>query len=1741
MGEKETQGSGETPQGVRILVLLPAGDKNIGDAEKEWDNSGAAKCFNAQVDFLTVKTGGEKGKCLTIAKSCAVGGKVKKLGDALAPEDIMGNGYCLGIAYGDRLTAWICDNDTLTPKNHPEKAKLPFILITTKSKVDKPHLKAYPSEELVGMLLARLMDWAADCAGPKKVVKGWPEVYEWRAFFYKDKEPQSSNACLEAFVNNAKDFDQRAGEKVFTFGSGEDGKEQLKRCSEDCSKVKLFCVYAASAPDATAYNTVVKAIDELSGKTNDTKILVTDACWDVPKECANLQIAQLCGTQSQTAKGKLLVGQKLFCWLIPVLLELALKIVKWCRGIKATESGGEKSIADLITEFGPLMAVQETTFSFIKREMFIPFSYSFREASEAKKAKYAPTENMRLLEEAHEAVAVALSRIQTAADKFKKERTGAKPESLKTETKSDSPETEAKPKTLKEATTEFAEAFEKNVLKPCFAAREVFFVDDKHGWAFPFKMPENCVREVAEHSRVIQVAYRRNDENTEAVQLYRIREKVAVPITDSLLKWLCNIGSEELLSFYYGKDDKERRASFSQDGFSSETMIICSRSQQRAEEKSGKRNAVWDLDKDVILDRLIMANLEKPDRNKPVGRYRYNYLYYIPVYNWDGSGSTPAVAFFSDVKFCDFELSALKMVVTRFYSVLYTEDRVRKVKLSAVRAAIGAIMSRNGSHNIGSHVLASLSHNVGTMPDDRVLYQYIQHRMDYIATATTDAPRWTQPTMFVASMMKEFLRQKHLLEHISGSEGLHAYKFQGHSAGGDQENTIRVHVRRINPTEQELKDGEWEKRGFLDKGSECVTEFIRYPNEKDGEARVDISQDIAVAISGGVIGQHAFYTILENVLRNAAKHEWSQIDSARRKHLDLYVDFVDRPDKGSVACRVWTKCVWTKEAPAGEDQNKNDQVKQPPSADDKLLGNMRNKIGSSFVDTAGELRKENWGIAEMRISAGYLRGSDMADVAGLSSPVSALKIIRPVLVETECEQKCLGYCFEIGKPKELLVVLKDETARKIGQTLGLGETNKKVGKSKITVNSKLSKNAASAFAVSEKSMTGGGGNDSVAGNAEQSKPRGKSSESTAYILKRVDRETEQMIDGSSISCEPYKNVAITSANPGQFIKVQSESEGGAATELNEAHNVVLTQANANALQYGVEFRAASEVGGAEANSYSYVLFEDSDLKQELLPFVPFRVLTQGDGYEGDFFDAKTLVEKVGKIVGSKAYAQETCFQLLEDVYAGWLKHLRKVRYGGKVKYPLQLAIDIEGETSSSGGRQSLVSDHDLIRFVFEHSFGAAVRSFLSDEKNSAGISDECMALLCAVAGMRQRRVASYKELATYCGKEEVEVTTKAEADEIVKLQLGLWFSAILNEGRGELNLQAMPPVPDDLVRLKSLCKREHVLKIGTLREFYGRAGNYAAVVRFAMFIVSTILKQAESFLRKYEEEISTMPQGFSAKPDDGKKPLPPKWEKVGVSIGFVNDDIKRAKCKGDGVFCYFRHGEQTFETFTAGYYEALSGAQSGLNALVSYRHDVQCAANSSKPRDLKVELAENSAARFTARLAENAIVRLLIIDERVKKFMDDHDNVRRMLPGLGIAVLDHTSQATKEMFPKGEDAKWESIGAVPTDDKKLVDKEPLPMTLSDFEVVIIHQGVIDKLLDEHESKEAVRKWLEKMNKSLAGHYIVITTGRGSPANIPENARVLPYSVIESSILQRYPEKTILVDTLMNLLPTGRRS
>ena len=90
---------------------------------------------------------------------------------------------------------------------------------------------------------------------------------------------------------------------------------------------------------------------------------------------------------------------------------------------------------------------------------------------------------------------------------------------------------------------------------------------------------------------------------------------------------------------------------------------------------------------------------------------------------------------------------------------------------------------------------------------------------------------------------------------------------------------------------------------------------------------------------------------------------------------------------------------------------------------------------------------------------------------------------------------------------------------------------------------------------------------------------------------------------------------------------------------------------------------------------------------------------------------------------------------------------------------------------------------------------------------------------------------------------------------------------------------------------------------------------------------------------------------------------------------------------------------------------------------------------------------------------------------------------------------------------------------------------------TDFDIVIIHQGIIDKILKEDNSQSDVGDFLKTLQQHI--RYVVITTGRGTPSNIPPTARVLPFSIIEKTLFKRYPEKLLLVDTVMNILPNER--
>ena len=939
------------------------------------------------------------------------------------------------------------------------------------------------------------------------------------------------------------------------------------------------------------------------------------------------------------------------------------------------------------------------------------------------------------------------------------------------------------------------------------------------------------------------------------------------------------------------------------------------------------------------------------------------------------------------------------------------------------QTAIGAIMSRNGSHNIGSHVLAALSHNVGTMPDDRVLYQYIQHRMDYIATVTTDFPTWTQPTMFIGEMMKTFLSQRHLLEHIVESEGLHAWQYQNPCwqrqnpswRDRDPEGCIQFHIRK-------RKNGEW--IDFIDYSRYCK-------GSKDNPSVLPLSDDVALAIPGGVIGQHAFFTILENIIRNAAKHDWCAEKKESNKNLEIFVDFEDLEEE--VRFCIWSKC---------------------SLGNDDLVRRLKEKLNAPLIEN-GVLRRENWGLAEMGISAGYLQCKDKSEIGGLGSlKLKGAELICPTLApkKDNCiERLHLGYEFGVAKPKTI-----------------------------------------------------------------------------AFVVPEV-HELRQ-----------------------QFEKFQENKN-----RVNELR------------KFGISILSANDLKAkAHKLDYEFVVLESFG-EDQLGWDVPFRVLT---AKETKLSAAGKIIKCLGEkdyqclfvyIFDSRISAKEAAKTCKKMVLGHWCRHLIKDKR--KLKdLPIDLIVQTSGTDRSNGAQRTLVQEVDVLKVVFSECFNTAVEQYKALNK----LSDNALSLLDY---WRDRNIKCQERLAKL-----------ADQCSTVRGWIAWWLEHLLQEwdkdgstkpsvdkvylNNTQNGLRQLIPSP---LTAKGNGDARGAFEAGQKRDIraeikLAKAPLDQEIAGFISFLVS-FQAQADVFLRKYSERIVSLPREFAVEKQPPQEEF--SWPEAGIRVCFGNESSDGSKCKSIDYRRHFNANNDRDEQSL--FVESLSGTQSYLTHLANLKDDDYVT---------------------ITKLTESALTRVLIVDERVANFVRLHPLMARVYKHMEIYVADDV-RLTDELRGKkfnGEDANdgesangltcipidflkgardriggYDGKKGLSEDDCKeickegkfspdLIFKKLFPRSHRNmrkkveefglnYDVLIVHQGLLDKLLPESIAHDDLRLavFLELLKTVIP--CVAITTGRGTPANIPSGAHLLPFSTIESTLFKQYPEKMTLIDTVMNILPVRRKS
>lgn len=360
----------------------------------------------------------------------------------------------------------------------------------------------------------------------------------------------------------------------------------------------------------------------------------------------------------------------------------------------------------------------------------------------------------------------------------------------------------------------------------------------------------------------------------------------------------------------------------------------------------------------------------------------------------------------------------------------------KELSKQSTKSAISQVMARNMSHNMGSHVLSKVISSEAIreltkiggvektrgykpkdwviIPEDRMdakgelapgyiqrialFNSYLRNRMDYLADIATGEPAMEVTRGFCGSVLMEMFRNKIMLDRISGVDNF----------------DFNIDVKDCRHCEANCS------------GDKC--------------SDVSPIYDIPLSIPNDVYGNHALFIILENLIRNTAKHGGGdkpvnftlRVKEPVKNNESVYevLLYDDIPltnrislpddDDGKKIIGILNTDIPDWEKKYLDSERKIKKI-------DWLVFEQNDRLNQSVLDEkTNSLRHGSWGLIEMDVSAGYLRKIPPADIDSHdydishhpdSATVNKLNILKAVNVND-----CLGYRFHLMKPKEMLII-----------------------------------------------------------------------------------------------------------------------------------------------------------------------------------------------------------------------------------------------------------------------------------------------------------------------------------------------------------------------------------------------------------------------------------------------------------------------------------------------------------------------------------------------------------------------------------------------------------------------------------------------------------------------------------------------------------------------------------------------
>lgn len=356
----------------------------------------------------------------------------------------------------------------------------------------------------------------------------------------------------------------------------------------------------------------------------------------------------------------------------------------------------------------------------------------------------------------------------------------------------------------------------------------------------------------------------------------------------------------------------------------------------------------------------------------------------------------------------------------------------------SLKSAVSAIMTRNMSHNLGSHYLhytktqlEQLAKKGGEFgPDIRgaaKVMEYMQGRMDYLATLVS-GDRFPYGCVNFKSQIYDVLtvddfskrhydnktevktgklnRIRRVLKDAEkknfGNEALEnclpdlSQLFSKAITNDAYNRTTNFLLTNLILSENFTRPNILEDTIEEDKGLKRINLQVLFKDKLfTGSSIIDIVKqeddikrklsEINIAMPGGVMSCHAFFNIIENFIRNSAKY--LQSDFSENNNLTITIKIAERIGENAETIGAKGEKLDVYEFTIFD--NKHNANKVLANDSNTLLVSLRKKLEDlSILDSNNAVEKNNKGIKEMLFSAIWLRSYVYQNVTSENTPNS---------------------------------------------------------------------------------------------------------------------------------------------------------------------------------------------------------------------------------------------------------------------------------------------------------------------------------------------------------------------------------------------------------------------------------------------------------------------------------------------------------------------------------------------------------------------------------------------------------------------------------------------------------------------------------------------------------------------------------------------------------------------------------